>query len=871
MRKHRNSRVLVILCCLAIFSILAILRAEEKERALPAAARERVDFERDIAPLFAAQCQSCHGVEQQLSGLRLDRRADAMTGGYSGPVILPGDSAGSRLIQLVAGLEKDLVMPMVGERLTAGQVGLLRAWIDQGADWPEQAASAKEQEEARPTHDHWAFNAPVKSEFPKVSNPAWVRNPIDAFVLGRLEEEGIDSSPEAGGAALIRRLSLDLTGLPPTPAELADFLNDRRPDAYERLVDRLLASPHYGEKWARHWLDLAHYADSDGYEKDLPRPHAWRWRNWVIEALNGNMPFDQFTMEQVAGDLLPDATVEQRVATGFFRNTLTNREAGTSREEFRVEQVLNRTETLGTVWLGLTVGCARCHDHKYDPISQKDFYQLSAFFNSAQETNIDAPLGGEMGPYLQAKPVYDRRVRELLADHGVPELQVPWERGLLEAEEDPGANLELDNTLTEIKVNIDRAVELLRQNPSERREHRSHDLTRFFIRAYGQVVSKERYKELKFGELRGQWDELRAEFPALSQAQTMMRRPEARKSHVLNRGNYEQPGIEVQPHAPAVMPPLREGGEPARLRLARWLVSRENPLTARVTVNRIWQELFGQGLVKTSEDFGTRGDPPTHPRLLDWLAVEFMDGGWDIKKLQKLIVTSATYRQSSNTRRELQERDPNNQLLARQARLRLSAELVRDATLAASGLLSLRLGGKSVRPPLPAGVFELGYGGRRWEVTEGVDQYRRGLYLQFRRTTPYPQLVTFDAPDSLLACSRRERSTTPLQALNLLNDPVFVDAARALAVRVLREERGSLGEKIDYAYRLCLARSPRPSETDRLIEYFRQQQEALERESGLVKERFPLENMEGIDPAEAAAWVGVGRVLLNLEEFITRG
>ena len=848
---------------------------------LPPAAKSKVEFWQDISPIFQQRCQSCHGAEKQMGGLRLDSREAALAGGYSGPVILPGNSADSKLIHLVAGVREDLVMPLVGERLTPEQVELLRAWIDQGAEWLEQAEAASQvakSEKPRPESKHWAFIAPQRPPIPPVRNSSWVRNPIDAFVLAKLDAEGIEPSPEADRATLIRRVSLDLIGLPPTLAEADQFLTDDRPDAFERLVDRLLASPHYGEKWARHWLDLAHYADSDGYESDRPRPHAWRWRHWVIEALNQNMPFDHFTTEQLAGELLPNATVEQSVATGFLRNTLTNREGGIDIEEFRVEQVVDRTNTLGTVWLGLTVGCARCHDHKYDPISQKEYYQLSAFFNTAQEVNIEAPLPGEMGPYLRQQPEYQKKRTALLDEYNVHELQAEWEKRLLEAAANPGANDKWDFAWDIVQKLLDGAEQTLRLNPFERTQKKQDQLTEYFVRWYGTNMvpaeSREGYKGLKSKELWEILGPLQDEYPALSEAQTIADSPNPPKTQILIRGDFRQPGVEVQPNTPTVLHPLRRDGMPTRLTLARWLFSRDNPLTARVTANRMWQEFFGQGLVKTSENFGTGGDRPTHPKLLDWLAVEFMDNGWNVKKTHKLIVTSATYRQSSKTRRELQSRDPYNKLLARQSRFRLSAELIRDVTLAASGLLNPAIGGKSILPPLPAGVVKLGFGGddhRIWKESQGPDRYRRGLYILFRRTTPYPQLMTFDAPDSLLTCSRRERSTTPLQALNLLNDPVFFEAAQGLAVRVLREKQGSMSDRIDYAFRLCLTRRPKPSERERLLKYYQQQREILEREPGSIGERFPAKWVEGIDPAEAAAWVGVSQVLLNLDEFITRG
>jgi hypothetical protein len=662
---------------------------------------------------------------------------------------------------------------------------------------------------------------------------------------------------------------LDLTGLPPTLEDVEAFLNDSRPDAYEQLVDHLLESPHYGEKWARPWLDLARYSDSDGYETDGPRPYAWRYRQWVIDALNRNMPFDQFTVEQLAGDLLPHATVEQKVATGFNRNTLTNREGGMDLEMLRLEQVADRTNTLGTVWLGLTLGCAVCHDHKYDPISQKEYYQLFAFFNSAVEVNIEAPLTGEIGPYLRGKPEYDRKRAELLTQYKVLELQPGWERKTLEAATNPAVGENWILAWETVGYDFDGGQDIIRLNPSQRTQKQRDQLTDHFLEWYGLVVGGEKYKELKFQELRERLEKLAEEYPALSEAQTLAENPHPPKTHILIRGDYRQPGKEVEALTPAALPPLPADPRPTRLTLARWLVSAENPLTARVTVNRVWQELFGRGLVETSENFGTRGEPPSHPELLDWLAAEFVASHWDVKKMQKLIVESATYRQSSGARKELQSLDPYNRLLARQSRLRLPAELVRDVTLAASDLLNPTVGGKSVYPPQPASVGELAYR-NQWRESKGADLYRRGLYIYFKRTAPYPQLVTFDAPDSLTSCSRRTRSTTPLQALTLLNDPVFFEAAQALAARVLRGKNEGVGDRIDYAFRLCLGHDPIQRDRDRLVKYYHRQKEFLVQHPESIGALFPARGVEGIDPAEAAAWVGVSSILLNLDEFVTR-
>ena len=848
--------------------------AETTTTELPPPAEIQVDFTRDVEPIFS-RCYACHGPQQQLSGLRLDRREDALRGGYSGPVIQPGGSAQSKLIHMVAGLIEGIVMPLGGEKLTPREVGILRAWIDQGADWPAARSTpavperiVAEIDSSAPKSSHWSFQPIRRPRVPAVRNRAWVRNPIDAFVLAKLEAEGIAPSLEADKITLIRRLSLNLIGLPPTPEEVREFLIDNRVDSYERVVDRLLASPHYGEKWAIHWLDLARYADSDGYEKDWVRPHAWRYRHWVINALNQDMPFDQFTIEQIAGDLLPNATTEQKVATGFHRNTLTNREGGVDIEEFRFEQVVDRTNTVGTVWLGLTVGCATCHDHKFDPITQKDYYRLFSFFHNAEEVNIDAPLPGEMGPYLRARPEYDKKRRELFQEYRVPELQPAWEKKMLETAANPGNGTEWDWAYDALEKQLDNSGRILRTDRSKRTRKQQADLADHFIKNYGRVIREERLEELKFKELRNKVNELKASFPDLSQAQTITASQSLRETHLHIRGDYREKGIRVQPGTPEFLHLMPFDPKPSRLTLARWITSPENPLTPRVSVNRIWQELFGHGIVRTSEDFGTQGERPSHPELLDWLATEFISQRWSMKQMIRLIVTSATYRQSSKARPELESGDPNNTLLARQSRLRLPAELIRDSALAASGLLNPVIGGKSVRPPQPAEVAQLGFNQvPKWEESHGKDPYRRGLYIHFQRTVPYPFLMNFDASDKNLTSCRRDRSNSPLQALNLLNDPVFFEAAQALAARTLREVSGSFEARLDHAFRLCLARGPNSSERKRLADYFRRQVQMLDSETA---ESLFAVDLPSVDRIEAAAWVGLSSILLNLDEFITR-
>ena len=831
------------------------------DAALPPAAKTKVEFARDIEPLLQKRCQLCHGTQQQMSGLRLDSQEAALKGGTSGKDILPRNSAGSRLIRLVAGLEEK-VMPPVGARLTAAEIGLLRAWIDQGVDWPAPQIGQNR------VSSHWAFQKIKRPDPPAVRDRAWPRNPIDRFIQARLESEGIAPSPEASKLTLLRRVSLDLTGLPATPEAVREYLHDNRPDAYERTVDRLLDSPHYGEKWARYWLDLARYADSDGYEKDRSRPWAWRYRHWVIDAINRDMPFDEFTTEQLAGDLLPSRNLDTLVATGFNRNTLTNREGGTDPEQFRDEEVLDRAATLGTVWLGLTVGCAQCHNHKYDPISQKEFYQLTAFFNTQEEVNIPAPLPGELGPYLAAWPEFVRARQALLEEYKIPEAQADWEKRLREAALAPGHNEEADFSYGEFTHTVDNARKVLFLEPAKRSEIQQGEMLERFIGSCTSMYPKEYCDGLKLRELRTKLNDLIAKTPQVSYAPVLLENDAPPKAYIHVKGDWRDHGEEVQPGTLAVLPPL--GEKPSRLALARWLTSPEHPLTSRVAINRIWQELFGRGIVVSSEDFGTQGDRPTHPELLDWLASEYMQGGWSMKQMVREIVTSATYRQSSNARKDLEARDPDNALLARQSRLRLPAEEVRDEALYAAGLLDLRIGGRSVRPAQPKGVAELSYGGSvKWEESTGADRYRRGLYILFQRTVPYPQLVTFDAPNASLSCTRRERTNTPLQALNLMNDPVFFEAAQALAYRVMSESAGAFRDRLNYAYEVTLGREPTTREAERMGKYFDETSRMLQGSPQTVSALFPNQ-LPGVPQADAAAWVELSRVLLNLDEFITK-
>jgi hypothetical protein len=836
--------------CLGLL-LADVLRAADDARMdlskLPPAASGTIDFARDIQPILVRSCQKCHGADKQKGGLRLDDGVEALKGGSSGVVIQAGDGSHSRLLHLVAGLDPDLKMPPRGPALTADEVGRLRAWIDRGANWPKNSVTSTG---PRSKSKHWAFQPPLRWPAPGVAQRHWVRNDLDAFVLARLEAEKIAPSVEADRVTLIRRLGLDLLGLPPTPEEVDAFLQDTRPDAYERVVDRLLASPHYGERWGRHWLDMARYADSDGFEKDTGRPYAWRYRNWVIEAFNRDLPFDQFTIEQLAGDLLSGATTEQKIATGFHRNTLTNREGGVDREQFRVEQVVDRVNTTAKVFLGVTMGCCQCHDHKFDPFTQREYYQLFAFFDSDVEVDLPAPLPGEVEPYQRKKAEFDRKKVELTAavaayrKDQLPADQQMWESELM---------------LVELRKLPEPVAAILLIEPAQRNARQKQELAAYYAKI-----------DKKLAQLTKAVAEHEKTAPQLSLAQTLaLGTP--RKTHLMIRGDFLRPGIEVELGTPSILPLRHAKGKKSRLDLAQWIVDPANPLTARVTVNWVWQRYFGRGLVATLEDMGTQGDRPSHPELLDWLAIEFVRQKWSLKALHKLIVTSATYRQSSNARPELVARDPLNVVLARQNRLRLEAEIVRDVALASSGLLNPRIGGPSAHPPQPAGISELTYAGSvRWVESTGPDRYRRGLYTWFQRTSPYPMLITFDAPDSNVCAVRRERSDTPLQALTLLNDTVFVECAQALGRRILAEKTGAPAERIRYAFRLCLAREPTAEELGVLGHLFEQMLRTCKANHEAAAKLVGKPQPPGVDVPEMAAWVALARAILNLDEFVTR-
>ena len=786
--------------------------------------------EHPVQPVLQANCASCHNDTSKSSGLTMTSREAILAGGNRGPAVKPGNPAESLLLRAVE-QSGDLKMPP-GRKLAAAQIEIIRKWIADGAAWP--AAGTGKPKGA----GWWAFQPIQHPDPPPVSRAGWVRNPIDQFILARLEKEKLTPSPEANRATLLRRVSLDLTGLPPSPEEIRAFVADSRPDAYERVVDRLLASPHYGERWGRHWLDVARYADSDGYTIDAPRT-MWRYRDWVINAMNSDMPFDRFVIEQIAGDMLPGPTTDQLVATGFNRNSPSNYEGGIDFEQYRVEAVVDRVSTVGAGFLGLTVGCARCHDHKFDPISQKEFYQLVAYFNSTDEITSEAERYDFNRPIL-AVPTPEEIARKRAFD-------AQW------------------SALSRELVNYVRELSRRPRKPGDPDPSKDPELI-------------ERVRNLR---------ELRKNEPKLTTALVMRELPQPRETYVHLGGDFTRHGITVKPAIPAVLPQLPPEAS-TRLDFARWLVDERNPLTARVTVNRIWQEYFGKGVVETENDFGAQGSRPSHPELLDWLASEFMRSGWSQKAIHRLIVTSAVYRQSSTERPELEEADPYNKLLARQNRLRLDAEIIRDSALSASGLLTDKIGGPSVYPPIPEGAMSVTQVAGAWPTVTGPDRYRRGLYTFFRRSAAYPGLLVFDAPDATSACTRRVRSDTPLQALSTLNDETFTEFAEGVAARVIKEAPGENKERIRHVFLLVFGRTPRADEEQRIASFFAKEMDEYKTNPSLAIELIykggkfapdgkpvnpPPARLAAMLPEDRpleAAWTGVARVLLNTDDFLTR-
>lgn len=752
----------------------------------PLAAEERVDFHREIRPILADVCYQCHGPDDaaRQSELRLDKKESTFAdlGGYR--AIVPGKPDASELIRRITSDDDALRMPPPGSsrELTRDQIAKLTRWIAEGADWPDSG--------------HWAFIPPRRPALPAVKDASWPRNPIDHFILARLEREGLAPADQADRTTLIRRVTLDLTGLPPTLDEIDAFLADNAPDAYERLVDRLLASPRYGEHMALPWLEAARYADTDGYQNDRLR-YMWIWRDWVIRALNANMPFDQFTIEQLAGDLLPDRTLYQQIATGFNRNHRINSEAGSIPAEFHVEYVVDRVNTTGTIWLGLTIRCARCHDHKYDPISQREYYQLFAYFNNVAEWGL-GPNNGNSPPFIP-----------------VPK---SW------------PNL----AANERKAIVPKPFKLKTSQGAVQRPNPGGPET----------------------------------------VMVMHERDDPRPTYLLERGAYDQPDKSevLAPGVPQSLGRIPDGFPSNRLGLARWLVDPSNPLTARVIVNRYWQLFFGTGLVKTSENFGIQGESPSHPQLLDWLATEFLRREWNVKAMHRLIVTSATYRQSSRASAELQERDPENRLLARGSRLRLTGHALRDQALAISGLLIEEIGGPPVKPYMPPGLWK-SISNNKYKQDHGKKLYRRSLYTYWRRTIPPPTMQTFGAALRETCIVRRSQSTTPLQALTLMNNITFVEASRCLAERMMLEGGSDPRTRLAYGFRAATGRLPNDGETEVLVAAFDSFLARFQLDPAAAKELLGVGESAADpqrDPAELAAFAMAAGTILNLDETITR-
>ncbi|MHA3775557.1 PSD1 and planctomycete cytochrome C domain-containing protein [Verrucomicrobiota bacterium sgz303538] len=987
---------------------------------------EKIRYNEHVRPILSNTCFYCHGPDEKHreAHLRLDTRDGATADNDGVRAIVPGKPEDSELLLRVLSHDKDEVMPPPKSKkplLTEGDIAILRKWIEQGAEYEA----------------HWAFLPLSEVAPPTVTDDAWVKNPIDRFILARIEREGIKPSPEADRETLIRRVSLDLTGLLPSPEEVSSFVNDKDPNAYERLVERLLSSPHYGERWGRHWLDQARYAESNGYTIDSERP-MWPFRDWVIKALNDDMPFDQFTIEQLAGDLLQNPTKNELIATAFHRNTLINEEGGTKPEQFRVEAVMDRVNTTGAVWLGLTVGCAQCHSHKFDPISYREYYQLFGFFNQGVDVNnkgatVQVARGevfGKTAPVEAQSPAlaedkgkaqseWEQRELKRLQSITKDAAPVKWSAAqYVEYDTVSGAGFQLldDNSLladgngsfndtyrvlaktslnqvaavrvrvlthdslpkhgpgtasngnfvlTEFeasvggkqqpiaqafadheqpgypatatfdgdtksgwainvgkgsmaKMNADHEIVFVFEKPiavgdapielrlhhdlNERylvgrfaidfaatapkqagagderlfteleadREHRTSEQARLVLDAFERATSTKRE-----GRKKGAADMNTAELMVMKEVD------KPRPTFLFQRGDFLRPDEKAGPLQPGVIAAVQAGFRTPpqefrnRLDLARWLVSPENPLTPRVTINRMWMRYFGRGIVETDEDFGAQGSAPTHPELLDWLGREFIRQGWSMKAMHRLIVTSATYRQSSNARPDATEKDPRNLLLARQERVRVDAEIIRDAALSASGLLDRTIGGPSVRPPQAEGVYAFTQTKKEWKASTGPDRFRRALYTQFYRSSPYPLFTTFDAPDFQTVCTRRVRSNTPLQALTLANDPAFFEIAQGLAVRVLREVPGvnddARDSRLKRAFVLCFCREPSARELEILRGYYAGEAQAFSVDENAAKALLPEKSIHSdITPAIAAAMVTTARTLLNTDAFITR-
>lgn len=999
-------------------------------------------FAKEVRPILAARCYSCHGPETQQNGLRLDSLSGILKGSDYGPVVVPHKAEGSRIMRRLLAKDRPQ-MPYGGPPLSPDQIVTIRKWIDSGAPGPDDTTPLA----AAPPPKHWSYVKPVRPAVPNVKDRAWVRNPLDNFILARLEKEGLKPAPEASRATLLRRVYLDLTGLPPSPQELDAFRNDKSPDAYEKVVDRLLASPQYGERWARQWLDLARYADSNGYERDHLRT-AWAYRDWVIRALNADLSFRDFTIQQIAGDMLPNPTKDQLIATGFQRNSMLNQEGGIDVNEYYYYSLVDRVNTTASVWLGSTLGCAQCHNHKFDPFPQKDYYRFLAFFAHG-EHHVEGVGDHWMAEPELALPTPDqeKQNKKLQAeianlqtklDTQTPELdqaQLLWEGEMLKAtgnwtvlkpsssksaggatlkslSDDSilagGTNPTADtyvieaplsaSTITGVRLEVlpdsslpkggpgrdtagnfflsDFHVEIAPtpdhssskslvwksavadesqdgysvKNLVEKKagqltgwaikEGEESPLPRQAVFIPGQPVSvgdgsvliltlkhQMRHASRNIGRFRisitsiadpafiakipasvrpllntpkgqrtpAQKEAMAAAYRAVSPLLDPTRRQMALlkdqvqalgintaivmreepgflrpSAYIRERGTFTSPGELVYADVPTAFNPLPKDAMPNRLGLAEWLVSPDNPLTARVAVNHYWEAIFGRGIVETSEDFGTQGDLPSHPELLDWLATEFMQNGWSPKKIQRLLVTSATYRQDSRVTPQLLAQDPYNKLYAHGPRFRVDAETVHDIALAESGLLSQKMFGPPVFPYQPEGVWDIPYSNDKWIESKNEDRYRRAIYTMIRRSAPYPSLITYDAPSREFCTVRRVRTNTPLQALTSLNDPYFFEAARTMAKRLTKEGGTHVSDRITYGFRLTVSRSPSPSELDRVATFYKQQEAEYLKNPESAYKTVGAQTGSASDAAQNAAWIMVANVLLNTDEAITK-
>jgi hypothetical protein len=839
--------------------------------ALPGAAAvpipQVIDFNRDIRPIFADNCYQCHGPDQgkRKAHLRLDTREGIFDRRDGLPPIVPGKPERSELYRRIttADASERMPEPKSGKRLGERQIALIKKWIEQGAQW----------------QGHWAYIKPVRQALPGLTAQGgsqdeggsrsarrtyWVRNAIDAFVLAKLQQANLRPSPEADRITLIRRLYFDLLGLPPSKAEVDAFVSDYEAHAYERLVERLLGSPHYGERMAMYWLDLVRYADSIGYHSDNPMNVA-PYRDYIIAAFNKNKPFDQFTIEQLAGDLLPEATVEQKIASGYNRILMTTEEGGAQPKEYKAKYAADRVRNASTVWLGTTLGCCQCHDHKFDPFSTRDFYRFAAFFADVQEVAVGRREPGMLLPDQQQAAELQRLDEPMALVQ--QKLDGPFPMFLAALAELGDAMLiayglePVNNPSTSKNIGAIQAIAPLRRSSAQKQE-----IAEFYQQRI--LLLKPLRQELT--DLNRRRERLIRSIPKTLVSKSTL----PRTVRILPRGNWlDDSGEVVTPAVPVslgLLPIIR----PNRLDLARWIVSRDNPLTARTFVNRLWKLFFGQGLCKTLDDLGSQGEWPTHPELLDWLAVEFMDSGWDVKHMVRLLVTSGSYRQTSRPTPEVKERDPHNRLIARQARFRLDAEMVRDNALAVSGLLSRRIGGPSVKPYQPGGYWQaLNFPPREWRDDQGENLYRRGLYTHWQRTFLHPSLLAFDAPTREECTVERPRSNIPQQALVLLNDPTYVEAARAFAERILREGGAGIGGRLAWAFGCALSREPNAEEVRILADIYEKHKHKYGLEHGSAEKLLhtgarPVPG--DLDAAEVAAWTSVARVILNLHETITR-